>query len=442
MKGKLLPQAINSEEIVLGSIMIDKHAYSEVESNFDPNIFYKTTHQEIAKAFIQLKENYDPIDSISVAEQLHKNGKLNDVGGVFTLTQLTDRVSSSANMSYHLKIVREKAFRREIIDKSQKLIKNAYDESMDIFDLLENAEKEIAQINSVKSEAVIKTLEEVNNTVISDIERAKENPNEIIGIPYGYTSLDKRFGGKKEGNLIILAARPAMGKSGLMNNAAKNAAELGKNIAIFSLEMPSKELATRLISTELEINSRRIQEAKLNEYEFMNLQQKIEYLNKLGIFIVDKPAISISQLKAIARQIKTKHGLDEIWIDYLQLMKGSGKRGNREQEISEISRGLKELAKELELPIIALSQLSRAVETRGGDKRPLLSDLRESGAIEQDADIVMFLYRPEYYGILEDENGDSTIGITEVITAKFRGGSTGTDKLRFIGQFVKFEDLF
>jgi len=444
-KGKIPPQAIDLEEVVLGAMMIDKKGVDEVIDILSAEAFYKDAHKHIFEAIFKLFENSEPVDLLTVSSQLKKDAKLDLVGGDFYLISLTQRVSSSAHIEFHARIILQKYIQRSLIKISNEIIEEAYDETKDVFDLLDNAEAklyEVTQGNIKKSTETAQSLVIQAKKKIEDI----SNKEGLSGIPSGFDKLDKLTSGWQESDLVIVAARPGMGKTALTLSMARNIA-VNQNIpvAFFSLEMASVQLITRLISSETGLSSEKLRTGKLEKHEWEQLNVKVKALEKAPLFIDDTPSLSIFDLRAKARRLASQYGIKMIIIDYLQLMTagGSQKGGNREQEISTISRNLKALAKELSLPVIALSQLSRAVETRGGSKRPLLSDLRESGAIEQDADIVSFIYRPEYYKIDEwdDEERSPTEGQAEFIVAKHRNGGLENIRLKFIGHLGKFDNL-
>lgn len=444
-KGKIPPQAIDLEEVVLGAMMIDKKGVDEVIDILSPEAFYKESHKFIFEAIFKLFENSEPVDLLTVSSQLKKDAKLDMVGGDFYLISLTQRVSSSAHIEFHARIILQKYIQRSLIKISNEIIEEAYDETKDVFDLLDNAE---AKLYEVTQGNVKKSTETAQSLVIQAKKKIEEISNKegLSGIPSGFTKLDKLTSGWQPSDLIIVAARPGMGKTALTLTMARNIA-VNSNIpvAFFSLEMSSVQLITRLISSETGLSSEKLRTGKLEKHEWEQLNVKVKTLEKAPLFIDDTPSLSIFDLRAKARRLASQYGIKMIIIDYLQLMTagGSQKGGNREQEISMISRNLKALAKELDVPVIALSQLSRAVETRGGSKRPLLSDLRESGAIEQDADIVSFIYRPEYYKIEEwdDEERSPTEGQGEFIVAKHRNGGLENIRLKFIGHLGKFDNL-
>jgi replicative DNA helicase len=443
--GKLPPQNLEAEEAVLGALMIEKASISLVQDILRPESFYKEAHRIIYETILTLDSKGDPIDLLTVTNELRKNVQLEFVGGPYYLVELTQRVSSSANLEYHARIVSENFIKRELIKISSEITRDSFDYTTDVFDLLDHAQQQIFQIVDSNLKKKYASVRDILKEAIRELEAKRDNEGGLTGIPTGFSDLDRMTSGFQKSDLIIIAARPGMGKTAFMVSAMRNAAvQFGKPVAMFSLEMSSVQLINRLISAEAELMSDKITKGKLEPFEWQRLHERISNLSSAPIYIDDTPALSIMELRAKSRQLKSQYDIQMIIIDYMQLMRGSdpGKGGtNREQEIATISRGLKGLAKELNIPVIALSQLSRATETRGGDKRPMLSDLRESGSIEQDADMVIFLYRPEYYGILEDEEKNSTKGIGEVIIAKHRNGSLETIKLRFIGQFTKFADL-
>lgn len=442
--GKLQPQAPELEEAVLGALMLEKDALTAVIDILKPEIFYKDAHKIIFNAIKILFEKTQPVDILTVTAQLRFSGELEIVGGAFYVTELTNRVASAANIEFHARIVSQKYIQRELIKISTEIINNAYEDTTDIFELLDSAEKNLFSIAENNLRKNSESLADVMKAAIADIENLKDKADGLSGVPTGFSSLDRITSGWQKSDLIIIAARPGMGKTAFVMSVARNAAvDFNKPVAIFSLEMSSKQLANRLISGETELTSEKLRKGDLQLHEWKQLHVKIQKLSAAPIFIDDTPALNIFELRAKCRRLKAQQNIELIIIDYLQLMSGNGdnKGGNREQEIGSISRALKSIAKELDVPVIALSQLSRAVETRGGAKKPQLSDLRESGSIEQDADMVLFLYRPEYYQFTEDENMKSTAGIAEVIIAKHRNGSLDTVQLRFIDKYVKFANL-
>jgi replicative DNA helicase len=441
--GKMPPQAVELEEAVLGALMLEKDALTNVIDILKPQSFYKEAHERIFSAIERLFTRSEPVDILTVTQELKKTGELDIVGGAYYITQLTNRVASAANAEFHARIISQKYIQRELIRTSSETIRDAYEESSDVFDLLDRAEKGLFSIVEGNIRKNYDKMHTLIKKAIEQIEVAKNRKDGLSGVPSGLTALDRLTSGWQNSDLVIIAARPAMGKTALVLTMARNAAvEFGKPVAIFSLEMSSLQLVTRLIASEAELPGEKLKKGTLEDHEFEQMNAKINKLSDAPLFIDDTPGLSVFELRAKARRLKEQHGIQLIIVDYLQLMTAGGEgKGNREQEISTISRSLKGLAKELNVPVIALSQLSRAVETRGGDKKPQLSDLRESGAIEQDADMVMFIHRPEYYGLTEDETGMPTAGMAELIVAKHRNGPVDSVKTRYIGQYTKFADL-
>jgi replicative DNA helicase len=444
-KGKLPPQATDLEEAVLGAMMIDKKGVDTVIDILSPASFYKQAHQYIFEAMIQLFSDSSPIDLLTVSTQLRKDDKLEQVGGDFYLIQLTQKVSSSAHIEHHARIVLQKFIQRSLIKISNEIIESAYDETKDVFDMLDDAESKLYDVTQGN---IKKSTDTAQSLVIQAKKKIEEISNQegLSGVPSGFADLDKLTSGWQSSDLIIVAARPGMGKTALTLSMARNiCVDHSVPVAFFSLEMSSVQLITRLISSETGLSSEKLRTGNLADHEWKQLNVKVTALENAPLFIDDTPSLSIFDLRAKARRLSSQHGIQLIVVDYLQLMTtgSSNKSGNREQEISMISRNLKALAKELDIPVIALSQLSRAVETRGGSKRPLLSDLRESGAIEQDADIVSFIYRPEYYKIDEwdDEERTPSAGQAEFIVAKHRNGGLENIRLKFVASLGKFENL-
>lgn len=442
-QGRIPPQAVDLEEVVLGALMLEKEAVNAVIDILSPEVFYKEAHQIIFAAIKDLFTKSEPIDILTVTNHLKSTKDLETVGGPYYISQLTNRVASSANIEYHSRIILQKYIQRMLIKISSETIKDAYDDSADVFDLLDNAENKLFQISENNLRRNYDQMPDLVKLAINEIEQSKNAGSTLRGVPSGYTELDRITQGWQKSDLIILAARPSMGKTAFALNMARNAAvDFNKPIAFFSLEMSSVQLVTRLISSETSLTADKLRSGQLEEYEWQQLNTKVTPLINAKIFIDDTPQLSVFDLRAKCRRLKQQHDIQMIFIDYLQLMTAkTEKNGNREQEISNISRSLKSLAKELNIPVLALSQLSRSVETRTGSKKPILSDLRESGAIEQDADMVLFIYRPEYYGLSEDEDHVSTKGKAIVNIAKHRNGKLGDVNLRFIGQYARFEDI-
>ena len=423
-KGKLPPQAVDLEEVVLGAMMIDKKGVDEVIDILQPEAFYKESHQLIFNSIISLFEKQEPIDIKTVSFQLKKDGNLNTVGGDYYLIELSQKVSSSAHIEFHSRIILQKFIQRKLISISNEIIEDSYDETSDVFDLLDKAESRIYDISQRNLKKNTQSAEDLVLAAKKKIEEISKKEG-LSGIASGFGEIDRLTSGWQPSDLIIVAARPGMGKTAFTLSMARNiSVENNMPVAFFSLEMSAIQLITRLISSETGLNSEKLRTGKLEKFEWELLNVKVTNLENAPLYIDDTPSLSIFELRAKARRLSSQFGIKLIVVDYLQLMTlgSSQKSGNREQEISTISRNLKALAKELDIPIIALSQLSRAVELRGGTKRPILSDLRESGAIEQDADIVSFLYRPEYYKIDEwdDEERSPALGQAEFIVAKHR----------------------
>lgn len=444
-RGKIPPQAIDLEEVVLGAMMIDKKGVDSVIDILHPEVFYKESHQFIFESIVKLFENTEPIDILTVSAKLKTLGKLEKAGGDYYLVQLTQKVSSSAHIEYHARIILQKYIQRSLIRISSEIIEDSYDETKDVFNLLDTAESKLYDVTQGN---IKKSTETAQSLVIQAKKKIEEisNKDGLSGIPSGFLELDKLTSGWQPSDLVIIAARPGMGKTALTLSMARNMS-VSKNIpiAFFSLEMSSIQLITRLISSETGLSSEKLRTGNLEKFEWEQLNVKVSALENAPLYIDDTPSLSIFDLRAKARRLSSQYGIKLIVIDYLQLMTASvsNKNGNREQEISTISRNLKALAKELDIPVIALSQLSRAVETRGGSKRPILSDLRESGAIEQDADIVSFIYRPEYYKIDEwdDEERTPSAGQAEFIVAKHRNGGLDNIRLKFVTTLGRFENI-
>ncbi|MEM7573157.1 MAG: replicative DNA helicase [Bacteroidota bacterium] len=442
---KLPPQAIDLEEAILSAILIDREAMTKVLDTVQPEAFYTDAHKAIFRAMRRLFEKSQPIDLLMVMEELKSEGDLEMVGGAAYLAQLSTKVTSSANVEYHARIVTQKFIQRELIRASTEIIQTAYEDSTDVLDLLDMAGNQIFEITEKNMGKQVADMGSLANQIMEQLAAIRDKEDGLTGIPSGFTELDRLTSGLQPSDLIIVAARPAMGKTSFVLSMARAAAaEYGHGVAIFSLEMSAAQLAGRIFSMDAEVNGQKMRSGKFDQDEWARLIDSMNRVGEAPIYIDDTAGINVFEMRAKCRRLKLEKNISMIIVDYLQLMSGAGesnKGGSREQEVSAISRGLKGLAKELEVPVIALSQLSRAVETRGGDKRPMLSDLRESGSIEQDADMVMFLYRPEYYQILEDEQGNSLKNVAEVIIGKNRHGETKNIKLSFESDFAKFSDL-
>ena len=445
MFGKVPPQAKDLEEAVLGAVMIEKNAFDVVIEILKPECFYLESHQRIFRAMQGLQQKNSPIDLLTVVEELRFREEIDLIGGPFYVTKLTNSVVSSANIEAHARIILQKFIQRELIRISGEIIGDAYEDSTDVFDLLDDAETKLFEITNNHLRKDYASIDTVLVKTIQRIEDLRTRQDEITGVPTGFSILDHLTYGWQPSDLIILAARPSVGKTAFALNLARNAAlhpTKPTSVGFFSLEMSAGQLVQRILSAESEIWLEKIARGRLEEHEMKQLYKKgIERLASAPIHIDDTAALNIFELRAKCRRLKNKHNVGLIIIDYLQLMSGAGenRNSNREQEISRISRDLKGLAKELQVPIIALSQLSREVEKRKeGNKMPQLSDLRESGAIEQDADMVMFLYRPEYYDITANELCESNKGETHVRIAKHRNGQLDTVKLKALLHIQKF----
>jgi len=438
--GRVPPQAVDLEEAVLGALLIDKNALSKIVDILHDGAFYNDKHQHIFKSVVRLFGENQPVDILTVASDLRKEGLMKQAGGEVYLAQLSQKVSSAAHIEYHARIIIQKHIQRELIRISSEIIESAFDETTDVLELLDSSEQKLFEVAQGNLKRNYESSEALIRQALERIEHISKQEG-LSGVPSGFSDLDRITSGWQPSDLIILAARPGMGKTAFVLSMARNMAiEHDKKVAIFSLEMSSVQLITRIISSETGLNSEKLRKGDLTDYEWKNLTSGVVDLEKAKLFIDDTPALSVFDLRAKVRRLASTQGLDVIIIDYLQLMTvgGSKAQGNREQEISTISRSLKSIAKELNVPVIALSQLSRAVETRSTSKRPMLSDLRESGAIEQDADIVSFIYRPQYYQIEEWEDGSPCENEAEIIIAKHRNGSLDEVRLRFIGELAKF----
>lgn len=439
--GKVPPQALDLEDAVLGAMLLEKDKLAIVIDLIKPEVFYKTEHQVIYQAITELFSLLKPIDILTVTEQLRQTGKLELAGGAYYIAMLTNRVASSANIEFHSRILLQKHIQRELIRISSTIIKEAYEDTTDVFDLLDKAENNLFSVSETSLRRNVRPMNFLVKEAIEEISAGMKTKDSLRGVGSGFTELDRITAGWQKSDLIILASRPGMGKTALALTMARNiAVSFKKAVAVFSLEMSAIQLVTRLIASETEIPAEKLRKGNLQEYEWEQLNTKVAPLIDAPLYIDDTPALTIFELRAKSRRLKAQHNIEIILLDYLQLMQGTSEhKGNREQEISNISRSLKALAKELDIPIIALSQLSREVEKRVV-KKPILSDLRESGSIEQDADLVLFIYRPEYYNVEDESYGGQVEGVAEIVIAKNRHGSTKDINLKFIGKFAKFAD--
>ena len=436
--GKLPPQAVDLEEAVLGAIMLEKNSLIEVVDMLSPETFYKDAHVEIYKAIIDLFNASLPIDMKTVNNKLRENGTLEFAGGAYYIAELTSKVSSAANIEYHSRIISEMAMKRDLITIASQIQQDAYEDTQDVFQLLEFVEMQLGGIVEKNVKGSFMKLSHSLNDTVKKVTNMKDM--DVTGVPSGLHELDKITGGWQKSDLSIVAARPGMGKTAFIVSCMLNAAKKGYKVGMFSLEMSRFQLDQRIISAEARVPLAKVRKPKdMTPEELKSVKEVTAKVGNYGIFIDDSPSLNVVEMKAKSRRLYNNEGLDMVIVDYLQLMKGEGK-GNREQEISSISRALKEIAKELDIPVIALSQLSRAVESRGGQKKPMLSDLRESGSIEQDADLVMFLYRPEYYQIFQDSKGQPLHGKGMAIIAKNRQGALDEAYMKFIGSLTKWEN--
>ncbi len=441
--GRVPPHDIEIEQAVLGALLILDDAEQDYASLLKPEVFYKEEHQKIYRAIEELMHQNQKVDLYTVKDQLIKDNVLEEVGGLPYLTRLTFNVGSAAHLDYHVKILVQKYIQRELIKITADLQNKAYDAGTDVVELLDEAESALFQLayGSIHREAL--PFDSVLKNLMDELKRIEQRQDGLTGVPSGYPSLDRVTGGWQNSDLIIIAARPSMGKTAFVVNIARNLAVLqGIPVAFFTLEMPAEQIAMRILSIESEISSNKIRTGNITDQEWIMLEEKVQLMENAPLFIDDTPQLSLFELRAKTRRLVSNHHVQLIIVDYLQLMTvAQENRMNREQVVSQISRGLKAIAKELKVPVIALSQLNRSVELRGGSKRPQLSDLRESGAIEQDADLVIFLHRPEYYGITQDAEGNSYEGIAEIIISKHRNGPLADIKLRYIKEYGKFEEI-
>ena len=435
--GKIPPHDIDAEQAVLGSMLTDKEAVNAAIESLKEDAFYRDDNKIIYQAIVNLYSKSEPIDIITLKDELESMDKFEQVGGFEYLASLPDKVPTTANVQKYIKIVEEKAILRNLIKTANEIIELGYNPTEDVEDIMDGAEKKIFDIMQSKNQKGYSAIKDVLVESFTKLEELYNRKQHITGVPTGFTELDYKTAGLHGSELILVAARPAMGKTAFALNIAANAALRGNApVAIFSLEMSKDQLVNRILCSEAMVDSNKVRTGKLEEDDWVKLAGAIGPLSETEIYIDDTPGITVMEIRTKCRKLKMEKDIGLVVIDYLQLVQGSNKRGgSREQEISEISRSLKILAKEINVPVIALSQLSRAVEQRP-DHRPMLSDLRESGAIEQDADIVMFLYRDDYYN-KESEKKD----IAEVIIAKQRGGSTGTVELLWMGNYTKFVNL-
>ena len=434
---KVPPQHLEAEEFVLGAILIDNQAMNKVLEVLSPSAWYREAHRKIFQAMIELSEANEAIDQVTVSECLRRRNELDQIGGAAYLAKLVAQVPTAANVRHHAKIVQEKALLRNLITVATDIVASGYRDSEKVEDLIDQAERSIFEIAERKMRPSFVPVREIVKASFETIERLYEKKERVTGVPTGFTDLDEMTSGLQPSDLIIVAGRPSMGKTALALSIAQYAAiEKRETVAIFSLEMSKEQLVLRMLCSEARVDAHKLRSGFLGRTDWPKLTSAAGRLAEAPIYIDDSPAMTVLEMRAKARRLKAERGLGLVIVDYLQLMRGRGGADNREQEISDISRSLKALAKELAIPVIALSQLSRAVETRGGDKKPQLSDLRESGAIEQDADVVMFIFREEVYRQTEENRG-----IADILLRKQRNGPTGEIQMAFIDRYTRFENL-
>ena len=442
--GHLQPQALDLERAVVGALMIDKDAFSIVSEIIRAESFYDPRHQKIYKAIQTLNMDERPVDFMTVIEELKRDGTLEEIGGPTYIVELSSQVASSAHIEYHARVLAQKHLARQLISFASVIETKAFDETVAVDDLMQEAESSLFELSQKNMRQEYTQIDPVLSQAVEILQKAAANTSGLTGIPTGFTRLDDITAGWQASDLVIIAGRPAMGKTSFALSLAKNiAVDYKYPIGFFSLEMNNVQLVNRLMSNVCEISGKKILNGQLDEEEWKRLDRNIRKLQGAPIYIDDTPGMSIFELRSKARRLVREKGVKVIMIDYLQLMNANGaKFGSRQEEVSTISRSLKGLAKELNIPILALSQLNRSVENRDSNdgKRPQLSDLRESGAIEQDADMVLFVHRPEYYHILQDEKGNDLRGMAQIIIAKHRKGATGDVLLNFRGEFTRFQN--
>jgi len=441
-KDRLPPQVVEVEQAVLGAMLLDKEAIGKAVEVLDESCFYKSSHAKIFSAMVSLYDRNEPVDLITLPQELKKRLELEEVGGIPYINDLATSVATSANIEYHSRIVLEKATLRRLIQTSTEIVSRCFDQTEDVDLLLDSAEQRIFEISEKRIKHGFTPLSDILPQTFESIDRIREG--QITGLPTGFVELDTLTAGLQPSDLIVVAGRPSMGKTSFCLSVVEHSAvELKVPVAIFSLEMEKGQLANRMLCSRAKLSSHKMRTGRLSDHEWTNLSIAVGPLSEAKIFVDDTPAIGILEIRAKARRLKAKENIGLIIVDYLQLMAGPKGAESRQQEISTISRALKGLAKDLKVPVLAISQLSRAVETRGGERRPQLADLRESGAIEQDADLVMFIYRPELYGIKSMEFRKEKIltdGIAEVIVGKHRNGPTGSILLTFLKSYARFEN--
>lgn len=441
MAERTLPHNLEAEKSVLGAILINNQAFNQAAEVIDAQDFFRDAHRRIFEKMVGLTDRNEPVDFVTLTDELTRSGELDEVGGPAYVSSLTDGVPRSANVEYYARIVKEKSTLRRLIQASNEVLVRAYDAEEDADDLLDEAERTIFSIAEGRMRSGFVKLSELVDGGYAMLEQLQASRGLVTGVPSGFVELDEMTSGFQKSDLVIVAARPAMGKTSFVMNIALNAAlEAGKSVGVFSLEMSKEQLFLRMLTSEARVDAHRFRGGFLGEQDYERLNGAFARLHDAKVFIDDTASAGILEMRAKSRRLKLEHGLDMLVIDYLQLMQGRGRFDNRQQELASISRSLKILAKELEIPILALSQLSRATETRS-DHRPQLSDLRESGALEQDADVVMFIYREEVYAVSDEEKRPEVEGMAEIIIGKQRNGPIGSVPLAFLKQYTRFENL-
>jgi replicative DNA helicase len=439
---KIPPQSIEVEQAVLGAMLLDKEAIGKALEIIDQDSFYRDDHQKIFSVVVNLYDKNQPVDIITVSDELTKRKELDNIGGRIYLLELTEKIATTANIEYHCNIVLEKSTLRKLIDTSTRIVSQCYDAALDVDDLLDRAEQGIFNISEKRIKEGFIPIGELLPHTFEAIEEYQKKGGMVTGLSTGFIEVDTLTGGLQNSDLIVVASRPSMGKTAFCLSIAEHVAiEEETPVGIFSLEMAKSQLAQRMLCSRARFSTYKMRTGRISDHEYSNLAVAVGPLAEAKIFIDDTPNIGILQMRAKARRLKAQHDVGVIIVDYLQLMQGPKNTESRQQEISMISRSLKGLAKELNIPVIAVSQLSRKVEDRGGDRRPLLADLRESGAIEQDADVVIFVYRPEFYGIEKFKDGAPSEGVAEIILSKHRNGPTGDLRLTFIKDYARFENM-
>lgn len=438
---RLPPQAVDLEQAILGAMLLDQEAVSRALELIDPNCFYREAHSKVFRAITDLYDKGEAVDLYTLSEHLEKKGELEDVGGRAYIITLTESVATSALIAEHCNLVLEKSTLRDLITTATSIVSSCYNPEEEVDELLDKAEHKIFSIKESRLKQSFMSLADILPRTFEVIEEYTGRDGELSGVPSGFKELDALTAGFQKSDFIVIASRPSMGKTAFSLSVAEYVALRSGTVAYFSMEMTKEQLVQRMLCSRAKISSHRLRKGTLNPQELTHLSDAAGFLNEAPIYIDDSGSIGVLEMKAKARRLKSQHGLSMVVVDYLQLMQGPRTAENRQQEIAYISRSMKALAKELEVPVVALSQLSRQVEQRGGERRPQLADLRESGAIEQDADVVMFIYRPAFYGITMDKDGNSLENIAEIIVSKQRNGPTGTVKLAFVRDYASFYDL-